>query len=40
MRMLVGLAGVLLLFVVLWDGFETIVLPRRVRSRVRLARMF
>jgi len=26
--------------VVLWDGFETIVLPRRVMRRLRLARLF
>jgi hypothetical protein len=26
--------------VVLWDGFETVVLPRRVTRRVRLARFF
>ena len=40
MNLLEGFVGLLLLFVFLWDGFETIVLPRRVRSRVRLARMF
>jgi hypothetical protein len=35
-----GIAGVVLLGVVLWDAFETIVLPRRVTRRVRLTRMF
>src|SRR5690242_1159491 len=40
MRISVGFAGLLLLFVILWDGFETIVLPRRVRSRLRLTRIF
>ncbi|MBK9712784.1 MAG: two pore domain potassium channel family protein [Kouleothrix sp.] len=40
MRTLVGVIGVALLLVILWDGFETIVLPRRVRSRVRLTRLF
>src|SRR5262245_3974520 len=40
MRLTIGIAGLLLLFVILWDAFETIVLPRRVRSRVRLARLF
>lgn len=35
-----GIAGVALLVVVLWDAFETIVLPRRVTRRVRLTRMF
>jgi Ion channel len=36
----VVLAGVGLLIVVLWDAFETIVLPRRVRRRLRLTRVF
>lgn len=40
MNLLEGFVGLLVLFVFLWDGFETIVLPRRVRSRVRLARVF
>ncbi len=37
---LVGVAGLILIGVVLWDGFETIVLPRRVSRQVRLARVF
>ncbi len=32
--------GFLLIFTVLWDGFETIVLPRRVTRRFRLTRFF
>lgn len=32
--------GSLLILVVLWDAFETIVLPRRVTRRLRLARLF
>ena len=40
MRALVGFAGTLLIVIVLWDVFETIVLPRRVTRRVRLARLF
>jgi voltage-gated potassium channel Kch len=36
----IGVLGLALLFVVLWDAFETIVLPRRVQRRVRLARLF
>ncbi len=40
MRSLAGLAGFMLLFVVLWDAFETVVLPRRVTRRVRLTRLF
>jgi hypothetical protein len=32
--------GVFLILLVLWDAFETIVFPRRVTRRVRLARLF
>ncbi|HMD98091.1 MAG TPA: potassium channel family protein [Terriglobia bacterium] len=34
------LGGLLILAVILWDAFETIILPRRVMRRVRLTRMF
>ena len=40
MRWFAGLAGTALLVVVLWDAFETIVLPRRATGRVRLTRLF
>ncbi len=40
MRALVAIGGIVLLLVVLWDAFETIVLPRRVTRRLRLARLF
>jgi ion channel len=40
MRWLAAIAGVGLLAVVLWDAFETIVLPRRVSRRLRLTRLF
>src|SRR6266550_2309487 len=40
MRWLSGLAGTLLLAVVLWDAFETIILPRRVSGRIRLTKLF
>ncbi|HVS80171.1 MAG TPA: potassium channel family protein [Pyrinomonadaceae bacterium] len=40
MHILIGLAGTFLIVVVLWDVFETIVLPRRVTRRVRLTRLF
>jgi hypothetical protein len=40
MRALVTLAGCVLIFIVLWDAFETIVLPRRVTRRIRLTRLF
>lgn len=32
--------GVLLILIVLWEAFETIVLPRRVRRRFRLTRLY
>jgi hypothetical protein len=37
---LMVIPGLILILAVLWDGFETIVLPRRVTRRVRLARIF
>src|SRR5579871_2447876 len=40
MAVLATVAGVLLLLIVLWDAFETIVLPRTVTRRWRLARLF
>lgn len=40
MRWLAGLVGVVLLASVLWDAFETVILPRRVSRRFRLTRLF
>src|ERR1700681_3772383 len=40
MFILMGLIGIVLIVVVLWDVFETIVLPRRVTRRFRLTRAF
>src|SRR5436189_142611 len=40
MSLLAGIAGGVLVAVVLWDAFETIVLPRRVTRRRRLTRFF
>jgi len=40
MRYLATIAGIFLLVVILWDGFETIILPRRVTRRFRLAKLF
>src|SRR5205807_148570 len=40
MRGLMGLIGLFLIVIVLWDVFETIVLPRRVTRRFRLTRFF
>jgi hypothetical protein len=40
MRSLAILPGFLVLFVVLWDAFETIILPRRVTRKLRLTRIY
>jgi hypothetical protein len=40
MRILVGVAGCILLLIILWDVFETIILPRRVSRKLRLTRLF
>ena len=40
MFVLIGIIGMVLIVVVLWDVFETIVLPRRVTRRFRLTRAF
>ena len=40
MQVLYAIIGVILVLIVLWDGFETVILPRRVTRRVRLARIF
>jgi hypothetical protein len=40
MRYIATIAGIFLIVVILWDGFETIILPRRVTRRVRLTRLF
>ncbi len=37
---LAGVLGALLLVAVLWDAFETIILPRRVSRRFRITRLF
>ena len=39
-QILTALLGAFIVLVVLWDSFETIVLPRRVVRRYRLARYF
>jgi hypothetical protein len=39
-HVLAAIAAVLLIAVVLWDAFETVVLPRRVSRRFRLARAY
>src|SRR2546427_382215 len=38
MKVLIGIVGILLVALVLWEAFETIILPRRVTRRIRLTR--
>ncbi len=38
--LLPGIAGALIVMVVLWDAFETMLVPRRIGRRVRLTRYF
>src|SRR5947208_11105651 len=40
MRILAVIFGIVLILLVAQDAFETIVLPRRVTRRIRLARLF
>jgi hypothetical protein len=40
MSILALIMGVVLILTVLWDAFETVVSPRRVTRRIRLARLF
>ena len=40
MRFLAAIAGIALIVVILWDAFETIILPRRVTRRLRLTSIF
>jgi ion channel len=40
MRALLTIPGILLILTILWDAFETIILPRRVTRRVRLTSLF
>jgi hypothetical protein len=40
MSIFLSILGIFIILAVLWDGFETMVLPRRVTSRFRFARFF
>ncbi len=40
MQALAAITGAFLVIIILWEGFETIVLPRRVTRRLRLSRYF
>jgi hypothetical protein len=38
--LLIGATGIALVLIILWDAFETILVPRRIGRRVRLTRYF
>ena len=40
MHPFLGIVGIFLVLVILWDVFETIILPRRITRKFRLARTF
>ena len=40
MRILIGIFGLLLLLAILWDSFESVILPRHVQRSFRIARFF
>src|SRR5438034_10389939 len=40
MNLLAAAASIGLIFIVLWDAFEVIILPRRVTRKFRLTRFF
>src|SRR4030095_6651234 len=40
MRHLAVILGLALIMIILWDAFETIILPRRVTRRLRLTKVF
>ena len=40
MTVLAAILGTIILLIILWDGFEVIILPRRVARRLRLSRLF
>jgi hypothetical protein len=40
MRILPALLGMVLIIGILWEGFETVIFPRRVTRRLRLTRLF
>ena len=40
MRILIGILGVIIIFGILQDAFETVILPRRVSRAIRLTRLF
>lgn len=39
-RILLAVAGLTIIAIILWDAFETVILPRRVTRRIRLTNLF
>src|SRR5512146_1124242 len=39
-HLLAGVVGAVLVVIIIWDAFETILVPRRIGRRVRLTRYF
>jgi len=40
MHLWASIAGIVLIFVILMDAFETVVLPRRIKRHFRIASLF
>jgi hypothetical protein len=40
LSILVSISGIAIILLILWEGFETIILPRRVTRRFRFTRLF
>ena len=40
MKLIAAIAGLAIVITILWDAFETIILPRRVTRRIRLTSLF
>ncbi len=40
MSIATSLTGAFLIIIVLWEAFETVIFPRRVTRRLRMARIF
>jgi hypothetical protein len=40
MTTLMAILGIVILFIILWDGFEVIILPRRVTRKIRISRIY
>ena len=40
MKLIEAILGLTLILIILWDAFETVILPRRVTRRIRLTNLF